>query len=322
MASSARALRRDDIPVIDIGPLLDDSDPQRVAAQLQHAATQVGFIYVSNHGVADEVIDQAHAIGLEFFRQPLEKKLEVATNKHHHGYLRPGATKMYDNAEVDLKESFNFGIELDAATLVAHQDNSLLGANEWPAFVPEFQPAVYRYFEAATRCAEALLRGFALAGGHPSDVFTRHSDLPVSRGSLQYYPPQPADAAENRFGLAAHTDFGVLTVLAQDRLGGLEIELPNGEWVKALPIEGTLVINVGDLLARWSNGVFRSTPHRVINTSGKERLSLVLAYDPNAETVIDPRLFCAPGETPKYETTTCGEYLLWRFAKAFAYRNA
>lgn len=321
MNPSARALTRHEIPVIDIGPLLDGSDPARVAAQLAHAATDVGFIYIGNHGIDSAVIARARDIGLAFFRQPLEKKLEVVTNEHHHGYLRPGATKMYDNAQVDLKESFNFGIELDSATLAAHSANSLLGRNEWPSFMPELREHVYPYFEAATRCAEALLRGFAIAAGHTEDVFIRHRDLPVSRGSLQYYPPQPVDAGSDRFGLAAHTDFGVMTVLAQDEIGGLEIELPRGDWVRALPIADTLVVNVGDLLGRWSNGIYRSTPHRVLNLSGRERLSLVLAYDPNAETVVDPSLFCAPGESPKYEPTTCGDYLLWRFKKAFDYRQ-
>ena len=312
----------DDIPVIDIGPLIDASDPMRAARELAWAASEVGFIYVRNHGVDAAVIERARETALAFFRQPLERKLEVASNIHHHGYLRPGATKMYDDANVDLKESYNFGVELDAGALARHTDNVLLGPNRWPAFMPELRDAVYPYFEAASACAEALLRGFAIAGGHAADVFTRTSDLPVSRGSLQYYPPRPDDLPGDRFSLAPHTDFGVLTVLAQDAVGGLQIQGKDGRWIATPPIPGTLVVNVGDLLGRWSNDNYRSTPHRVINSSGRERLSLVLAYDPNYETVVDPRLFCAEGEKPKYEPITCGEYLTWRFEKAFAYRAA
>ncbi len=320
-ARDVKTVSSDEIPVIDIGPLVDGSDPMRAARDLTWAAIEVGFIYVRNHGIDAAVIERAREAGLAFFRQPLERKLEVVTNIHHHGYLRPGATKMYDDANVDLKESYNFGIELDDATLARNADNGLLGPNEWPACMPELREAAYPYFEAASACAETLLRGFALGGGKPADVFTRTSNLPVSRGSLQYYPPRPDDLPEDRFSLAPHTDFGVLTVLAQDAVGGLQIQAIDDSWITAPPIPDTLVVNVGDLLGRWSNDTYRSTPHRVINSSGRERLSLVLAYDPNYETVMDSKLFCADGETPKYAPITCGDYLSWRFEKAFAYRT-
>ncbi|MGI9334692.1 MAG: 2OG-Fe(II) oxygenase family protein, partial [Gammaproteobacteria bacterium] len=106
-----------------------------------------------------------------------------------------------------------------------------------------------------------------------------------------------------------------------DDIGGLELQLLDGDWVAVPPIPGTFVVNVGDLLERWSNGRYRSTPHRVINSSGRERLSLVLAYDPNFETLVDPSAFCAAGETPRDEPITCGDYLMWRFKKAFSYRQ-
>lgn len=317
---SARTINADEIPIIDLGPLLDGTDETSVAERLVWAATEVGFIYVRNHGIDEAVIDQARAAGLEFFRAPLESKLEVSSNIHHHGYLRPGATRMYDDARVDLKESFNYGLEVTDQQ-VASATSRLIGPNRWPAFQQSMRGAIYPFFEAASRTAEALLRGFAIGGGHPPDIFTRSSDLPVSRGSLQYYPPRPADAADDHFSLAPHTDFGVLTVLAQDTVGGLQIQGMDGAWLAAPPIPGTLVINVGDLLGRWSNDTYRSTPHRVINASGKERLSLVLAYDPNAETLVDASLFARDGEPAHHEPITCGDYLEWRFAKAFQYRS-
>jgi isopenicillin N synthase-like dioxygenase len=318
--NEARTVASEEIPVIDMGPLLHGHDSIEAAEKLAWAATELGFIYVRNHGIDAALIERARNAGLAFFREPLERKVEVASNIHHHGYLRPGATKMSDTARVDLKESFNYGIELSQAQTDA-ADTRLLGPNRWPDFMPALRRDVYPFFDAATRCAEALLGGFALAAGHPRDVFTRHNDLPVSRGSLQYYPPRPDDAAPDHFSLAPHTDFGVLTVLAQDAIGGLQIQGLDGEWIAAPPIPDTLVINVGDLLGRWSNDKYRSTPHRVINSSGRERLSLVLAYDPNAQTVVDSTLFCDSGETTNYSPITCGEYLEWRFGKAFDYRN-
>ena len=311
-----------EVPVIDIAPLRNGTDPAGVGAALARAAAQVGFLYVRNHGVDAEIIERARCAGIEFFRLPDEAKREAGTNRFHHGYLKPGSTKMYDDARLDLKESFNWGIELDDdAGARTEAGNPLLGPNVWPAGMPELKASVYPYFEAASACAEDLLRGFALGAGLGAEDFIRFRDRPVSRGSLQYYPPQPDGAGEDQFGVAPHTDFGVLTVLCQDAVGGLEIRQRNGEWAAMPPIPGTLVVNIGDLLQRWSNRRYRSTVHRVINSSGRERLSLVLAYDPNFETVVDPRAFCAAGETPRDEPITCGDYLLWRFRKAFSYRQ-
>ena len=328
MTARARAEPIDagEVPVIDIAPLRDGTDPAGVGAELAWAATEVGFLYVRNHGVDTALVERARRAGLEFFRLPGPAKREADTNRFHHGYLKPGSTKMYDDARLDLKESFNWGIELEGESVREHDTdtapaNPLLGPNVWPAAMPELKASVYPYFEAASACAEDLLRGFALGAGLDAEHFIRHRDRPVSRGSLQYYPPQPANAEEDQFGVAPHTDFGVLTVLCQDAVGGLQIQRRTGEWAAMPPIPGTLVVNIGDLLERWSNCRYRSTVHRVINTSGRERLSLVLAYDPNFETPVDPRAFCAPGETPHDEPITCGDYLLWRFRKAFSYRQ-
>ena len=309
------------VPVIDIGPLRDGTDIEAVAEKLGWAATEVGFIYIENHGIGAKVIEGARRVALQFFNLPLEQKLEAASNVHHHGYIRPGGSKMYDDARADLKESFNWGLELGEADLEAAADNPLLGPNRWPPSLPELRRAVHPYFEAASSCAIDLLRGFAITAGRDPAFFVQHADRPISRGSLQYYPPQPADAEETQFGVAPHTDFGVLTVLSQDEIGGLELRDLEGEWLAVPPIPDTLVVNVGDLLERWSNGRFRSTPHRVINSSGRERLSLVLAYDPNYETVVDPSDLCAHRETLRHDPITCGEYLVWRFGKAFAYRQ-
>ena len=337
--ATASPIDAGEVPVIDIAPLRNGTDPAGVGIELARAATEIGFLYVRNHGVDATLVERARGAAFEFFRLPEEAKREAGTNEFHHGYLKPGSTKMYDGARLDLKESFNWGIELDpegdgaanrepanepgsdAGPADAPPANPLLGPNVWPAALPELEAVVYPYFEAASACAEDLLRGFALGAGLDAEHFIRHRDRPVSRGSLQYYPPQPDDAEEDQFGVAPHTDFGVLTVLCQDAIGGLQIQRVNGEWAAMPPIPGTLVVNIGDLLHRWSNRRYRSTVHRVINASGRERLSLVLAYDPNFETVVDPAPFCAEDETPHDPPITCGDYLLWRFGKAFSYRR-
>jgi len=167
--------------------------------------------------------------------------------------------------------------------------------------------------------ARCLLQGFALGLGLERQFFLRTSDQPMSRAAFTYYPPQDAALGQNQFGVAPHTDFGVLTVLCQDDVGGLQVQHADGTWFEAPPVPGSLVVNVGDLLARWTNGVYRSTPHRVVNSSGRERLSLVLAFDPDPQTLVDAgQVF--PGQAPASEPVTCGDYLQWRFGKAFDYR--
>lgn len=225
---------------------------------------------------------------------------------------------MQDDIPVDLKESFIWGYQ-DA---LGHtlDDHPLRGANQWPDFVPQLQNIAMEYFNQAHEVAFHLMRGFALGLGLPETFFLQTCEHPISRASFVYYPPQ-SSANNNQFGVGPHTDFGVLTVLCQDDVGGLQVQNVNGDWLHAPPIEGTLVVNVGDLLARWTDGSYKSTPHRVVNTSGRERLSLVLAFDPDPQTRIDSREIFGKTYQPKEEAISCGDYLQWRFAKAFSYRQ-
>ncbi|MEM9270545.1 MAG: 2OG-Fe(II) oxygenase family protein, partial [Pseudomonadota bacterium] len=191
----------------------------------------------------------------------------------------------------------------------------------WPEFVPDIAAQSMAYFEAAHGVAHHLMRAFAMGLDLPEDFFLRSSDRPLSRASYVYYPAQPAELGADQFGVGPHTDFGVLTVLCQDDVGGLQVQTVEGDWVQAPPIPGSLIVNVADLLARWTGGAYTSTPHRVVNSSGRERLSLVLAYDPNPETVIDARAVRGAGFEHAEPPITCGDYLTWRFGKAFAYRK-
>lgn len=323
-----RHIEAAEIPVIDMAPLLDGSPDgaARVGQAMRRAAETIGFFYVRNHAIPSAVIEAAHRASRAFFARPPEAKQRVAINAHHHGFLRVGEAKMYDDARVDLKESFVWGLELADDDPAVTPDNPFLGRNQWPTDPPGFRAALYGFFSAGLDCARELMRAFAAGMGLPGmdlpeETFIRSIDRPIARGSTIYYPPQPPNPDHEQFGVAPHTDFGVLTLLWQDDVGGLEVRNRAGEWVTAHPIPGTLVVNVGDLLARWTNNGFNSTPHRVVNHSGRERYSMVIAWDPDFETVIDPSVVCAPGETPKYPPISCGRYVLDRFDRAFAYRK-
>lgn len=307
-----------EIPVIDIAPLRDGSDPVAVGRALHAASTGPGFIYIRNHGIPEDLIRTARETALRFFRAPSETKDAVRVTGNHRGWIDVGSAKMADDAKADLKESYVWGFQDEEGDTPL--DHPLRGANKWPAFMPEVEDVCMTYFHAAQAVAEHLMRGFALGLDLAPETFLRTADRPISRCSWVWYPPQPADAGEGQYGVGPHTDFGVLTVLCQDSLGGLQIRPRGGDWIPAPPVEGTLVVNVGDLLARWTDGLYRSTPHRVVNSSGRERLSLVLAYDPNPETLIDAREIIADGRDPAEVAITCGDYLNWRFARAFAHK--
>jgi len=182
--------------------------------------------------------------------------------------------------------------------------------------------ALDRYYAAVSAAGAKLLRAVALALELPENFFVARYAKPLSRGSVIYYPPQPPQLGAEQFGVSAHSDYGCLTILSQDSTGGLQVRNRAGEWIAAPPVADTFVINIGDLLARWTNDLFVSTPHRVVNTSGRARQSIALFHDPHYDTVIETLPTClAPGETPRYAPTTCGEYVKGRFDAAFAYRK-
>lgn len=304
------------IPVIDLAPLIDGSQPLAVAQEIHRACTEVGFLYVKNHGLDPQLVEQLHQAGLGFFRQSEAQKRRVLLNETHRGFLAYGNAKMSDDAKPDLKESFVWGTDASEEAIAADPKNRFLGRNLWPES-PELEPLCLAYTEQVHGLAKHLLHAFALGMGVPADTFLAGSDAPISRTSMVYYPPQPKDMGSEQFGVAPHTDFGVLTLLRQDDVGGLQVQGLDGQWLTAKPIEDTLIINVGDLLERWSNGHYRSTPHRVVNASGRERLSLVVAYDPAYDTPIDASVALEPGEALKSDPIRCGDYLTWRFEKAF-----
>lgn len=317
------------IPLVDISALRL-ADPQQlqsnptdavleVASELHRASTSYGFIYVTGHGIAESVLDHTRSSGLHFFRASTADKSQVTISRQHRGWLKQGGAKMHDDALPDLKESFVWALE--DAEGKAPDDHPLRGKNQWPDFQPALRTAALDFFYQAHEVATSLLNGFALGLNLPADTFLKTSDTPMSRASLVYYPSQNKNSDEQQFGVGAHTDFGVLTVLSQDDVGGLQVEDINGEWIDAPPVPGALVINVGDLLSRWTAGAYKSTPHRVINQSGRERLSLVLAYDPNPGTMIDPASIYDKPPANAEEPITCGDYLSWRFGKAFSYSD-
>ena len=317
--AQAKEIDHKKIPIIDITTLRNGENKISVAQELHKASSGLGFIYIKGHGISEMLIESVRAEGFKFFRSNNNLKGEVTVSKNHRGWLSYGGAKMDDGAKPDLKESFIWGHNMTKEE--DYYDHPLRGPNQWPTSLPELRLNATNYFEEANILAKTLLKGFAIGLNLDEDFFIKTSSKPLSRASLVYYPSQEQDHGEDQFGVSAHTDFGVLTILCQDSVGGLQIQDIDGDWFHAPPIEGTLIVNVADLLCRWTGGVYKSTPHRVVNQSGKERMSIVLAYDPDPETLIDAKEVFGEDFNRQDEPITCGDYLIWRFGKAFAYRK-
>ncbi len=320
------------LPVIDMAPLFgrDPAARNEVAAAIRAACRDSGFFYVAGHGVGDEVLARLEAESRDFFDRPTAEKMAIDMARGGpawRGFFPVGAE--LTSGRPDIKEGLYFGSELPPEHPRVAAGWPLHGANLWPAGVPGLRPAVEAYMAATTRAAQALLEGVALSLDLEPGYFRRHYTAePTVLFRIFHYPGRPPaglDESET-WGVGEHTDYGLLTLLAQDRHGGLQVKTPRG-WIEAPPIPGTLVCNIGDMLDRLTGGWFRSTPHRVRNRSGRDRLSFPLFFDPDfaAEIRPLPRAAAAP-ETgaPRWDGAdlqafegTYGDYLLGKVAKVF-----
>jgi len=279
----------ENLPVIDMAPLfqIEDQDPrQRIASAIQSACRDSGFFYVTGHGISEEILDSLDQESRRFFDLPNDVKMEVSMEKG--GSAWRGFFPVGDeltSGRPDIKEGLYFGSELTPDHPRVAAGWPLHGANLWPAQVPGLRPAVEAYMSAAIRAAHCLLEGVAMSLGLSPSYFTDHyTAIPTILFRIFHYPPprhaDPAAGHAETWGVGEHTDYGLLTLLAQDRNGGLQVKTPRG-WIEAPPLPGTLVCNIGDMLDRLTGGWFRSTPHRVRNDSGRGRLSFPLFFDPD-----------------------------------------
>ena len=291
--AAAKSLSLEDIPIIDLEPLLLRNQIDEVAAQLMSAALNTGFFYIKNHGIDRAIIDRALASSQAFFKQSIDEKAKIAVNQYQRGWLAPGMAKFSEAKTHDLKEIFFFGPEHWSKKM---QEKSkaipLITSNLWPENDAEFKSGILPYYNAVCEVGHQVLSAIASGLGEEADFFAKRYTCPLSRGQLVYYPQAGDEDEKNqRFGAAAHTDFGVLTLLYQDDNGGLQVLNKAQQWIEAPPIPDTFVCNLGDLLNRWTNGYLASNQHRVINRSGNERFSMPVFFDPDPDAVIDSQDF-------------------------------
>ncbi len=307
-----------ELAIIDLGQCSQNpgTEWEQIGRNLCQAATQHGFFYVSNHGISSQLIETAFNLTEKFFALPLEKKNLVGMTQGHRGFLQIGTSVMEGYSAADQKESFIWGPEYSNNSQPNQSETELLAKNKWPACLPEMQSPLNQLFRTVHTCTDKILRAMATGLGVNADYFTRHFRNPTSRGSLIHYPATTEQ--QEQYGVSPHTDFGCLSLLFQ-REPGLHVQTKQGKWEMVDILPDTIVVNIGDLMERWSNGKFRSVPHYVKNLKPQDRHSIVFFVDPASNTVIEPVV--SDGDKRRFEPIGCAEYITGRFDKSFTYRN-
>jgi isopenicillin N synthase-like dioxygenase len=309
----------DRIPLIDFAPFMSGSGAgkQQVAGAIRDACEQVGFLYLGNHGVPQAKIDAVFAAAREFFALPEARKMDPAirvTPQRTRGY-QPLFARHYAHTDApDVNEAFKYQHDYPADDPDIRAGNRFHQANQWPSGLPGWRETLLDYFDEMEKLSDRLLRAFALALDLDEAWFLEFYRKPLTQVTLLHYPPQPRQAPERQYGIRPHADATAFTVLAQDEVGGLQVQGRDG-WVDAPPIPGTYVINIGDMMARWTNDRFKSTPHRVINLTGRERYSVPYFAIPDFDAVVACLPSCRSADNPpKYPPLHVGEAITRKFA--------
>jgi isopenicillin N synthase-like dioxygenase len=318
------------VPVIDAEPLVNGAgDRHGVAAEIARACRESGFFYVVGHGVDEQLQSRLEDLSREFFSQELDAKLDIRMERGGRawrGYFPVGGE--LTSGKPDLKEGLYFGAELTDDHPLVQSRTPMHGPNLFPRNIPLLREAVLEYLGAMTRLGHSLMEGIALSLGLNESYFAeRYTREPLILFRIFNYPAQTVRTpGSRRWGVGEHTDYGLLTILKQDRTGGLEVKSKTG-WVEATPIPGSFVCNIGDMLDRMTRGLYRSTAHRVKSPPEHDRLSFPFFFDPNFNAEVRPIELDIPSDDDRNErwdrasvhefSGTYGEYLLNKVSKVF-----
>lgn len=318
------------VPVIDVGPLVRGAPERaRVASEIGAACRDCGFFYVVGHGVDEELCRRLEALSRQFFAQSEPEKMRIAMSRGGRawrGYFPVG--NELTSGKPDQKEGIYFGAELAPNHPVVLAHKPLYGPNLFPE-IPGFREMVLDYLDSLTGLGHALMSGIALDLGLDAEYFREHytGDPLVLFRIFNYPAPKVDREADVSWGVGEHTDYGLLTILRQDEIGGLQVK-SRSRWIEAPPIPGSFLCNIGDMLDRLTRGLYRSTPHRVRNRSRRDRLSFPFFFDPN----FDARIEAIEGLTNEATddsaerwdranvhvfSGTYGDYLLKKVSKVF-----
>ncbi len=313
------------LPIIDIAPLYSDDESAwpDVAERIDRACREWGFFYIVGHPISSERIDTLLGAAKRFFALPAEEKLkiDITQTAHHRGYGAIATEQLDPSKPSDLKETFDMGFHMPADHPEVLAGKPLRGPNRHPD-EPGWAALMEQHYADMQALATTLLRAMALALDIEPEFFDKRFHEPISVLRMIHYPPRHTASSAEQQGAGAHTDYGCITLLYQDEAGGLQVRPRHGDWIDAPPIAGSFVVNIGDMMARWSNDRYTSTPHRVISPLGVDRYSMPFFAEPHPDTPIDCLPNCSSADNPpKYSPVTSAEYLLSRFADTYAYRR-
>jgi isopenicillin N synthase-like dioxygenase len=310
------------IPVIDIAPLVSGSpeEAHTVARALGSACRDVGFFYVSGHGVPAALLARVFQTSAAFFAGPasIREAASFSGPGGNRGYIRLGGETLDPGKPSDVKEAFNIGLELapDDPELLARAPFRAM--NLWPD-MPGFRDTMIEYFNRLWRLGRDLHRGFAIDLSLDPDFFETRLDRPNATLRLLRYPPVAGPPPDGQLGAGVHTDYGNVTLLATDAVGGLMVQDRSGRWLDAPVVPGAFICNIGDCLMRWSNDVYVSTPHKVVSPQGADRYSVAFFLDPNPDAVVACLPTCISPERPvKYQPITGADFLRSRLEPTYA----
>lgn len=310
-----RAATAEEMPILDLSPLVAGQPIDALARELRRACETTGFFYVANHGVPRKVVDDVFEATRRYFDLPLEERLKLKIDDRFRRGFMPEGINQHPGYAPDIKESYEFALDLPLDDPAVVAGLPLHGPNRWPAEHPWLRAAAEAYFAETMALGKRLLRVFALSLGMPEEFFLQYTRKPMVQTRLFHYRPAPADALDRKaFGVAPHSDYGMITLLTQDPIGGLELRKRDGEWVRAPWVDGTFVVNLGDMFKVWTNDVYVSNLHRVVNRLGRERYSIPTFFNLDYDAPVHCLPTCqSPGNPPRYQPIRSGDYLVQRF---------
>ncbi|KAK0284693.1 hypothetical protein LTR91_011080 [Friedmanniomyces endolithicus] len=282
-------------PVIDLAPFLSPTSTRKerraVALELDQACRNAGFFYLKGHGVPQDLLDNVRQHAIDFFETTSEddkQRLALRSDDKARGYSR------HVDAEKGSHEALDFYRPVEATGSPCGVGQ---GVNQWPTQPEDFRSVVETYVERMENLGRAVIEALALALGVDAKLFVSRVDEAFWQLRMIYYDRQTSPVSA-KAGIGEHTDFGILTfLLADSTKGSLQVRSKTGEWMRADPIEGAFLCNLGDMLAEWTRGAYKSTAHRVVHVSDAPRISIPFFFDPNWDAFIEPVVPSRDGET-------------------------
>jgi len=305
------------IPVIDLAGYLAGAPGarERLAAELRAALETIGFFILVDHGVPRDLITRTFAEARRFHAQPAAAKLALRMNEHNNGYMAMGryavwTSEVNANDKPDLNEAFFTKRERPGDDPLVKAGRRFAGPNRWPQDLPGFRDTVLAYTDAVDALGRRLMPACAVALDLPPDTFDAAFAESQFSFRLSHYPPVAAEP--NQFGIAPHTDANFLTFLAQTEVPGLQLRLPSGDWLDVPYVPDSFAVNSGDMMTRWTNGRFKSTPHRALPPVGRPRYAIPFFLGPHLDTEIACLPSCqGPDRPAKFPPITYDAYLHW-----------